>query len=65
MKSLREYLEKTDQSVAAFAGRVGVSRAYMSQIMNGRKTPSLKVAAKISIETGGVIPVTHWLKEDE
>ena len=49
----------------AFAARVGISRAYLSQIMSGRKVPSLRVAAAISKATGGVISVTYWLSHEE
>ena len=62
MDDFQKYLSDTGQTIGGFAARVGISRPYMSEIMRGLKTPSLRVAADISAATGGVIPVTYWLE---
>lgn len=42
---------------AALVG-IGVSRPYASQLVNGRRTPSYKLALRIQQELG--VPPEHW-----
>lgn len=37
---------------AAFAARLGISPAYLSQLLSGRRKPSARLARRISRETG-------------
>lgn len=60
MKSLRACLDKTGESQAEFARRIGVSKSYMSELLSGGKTPSLSLALKIADATRGSVPVEAW-----
>ncbi len=48
MKRLQELREKSDLSHCELAKKVGVSRSFYTQIENGTRTPSLKVAIRIA-----------------
>lgn len=56
-----EYITKSGDSRAAWAARVGVSRSYLSDMLNGKKTPSLDVAVRIERLTGGAVPASSWI----
>lgn len=51
---LREYLEKHKMTQTAFAKKIGISREYMSRIMNGTK-PGPHLRAHIELVTGGAV----------
>jgi len=61
MNDFRNYLKSTEQTLRSFAERIGISQSYLSELSDGKKTPSLQVAHDISVATGGVIGVTYWL----
>lgn len=48
---------------AQFARQCEITAAYLSEILSGRKEPSLKVAARMSRETGGAVPIQAFVKE--
>lgn len=54
-KSLYLSLDKEQRNL--FARDVGVSEGYLRLVAQGHKTPSLKVAKKISLETGGMVSI--------
>jgi transcriptional regulator with XRE-family HTH domain len=55
---LRDYLKKHNQTQDEFAKMVGVTRPLITQIISGRKNPSIKVLMKITELTDGeVTPV--------
>lgn len=60
MKHLADFLMQTNMSQAKLADQIGVSRAYMSQLVGGTKTPSLSVAVAIERATGGRIKAADW-----
>lgn len=62
MTHLRTYLKETDTSQAALADQIGVSRAYMSELVGGSKTPSLSVAVAIENATRGQIKAASWVE---
>lgn len=45
---VRKRIAKEGKSLRAFACDVGISHSYFSQILNGKRFPSAKVAFKIS-----------------
>jgi len=51
------------------AARAGINRTYLSQLENGRSSPTLEVLAKIALalgmETGSLIPQTQAAREPE
>ena len=38
--------------------KIGLSQGYASDLANGKRRPSLKLAVRIQREIG--IPITHW-----
>lgn len=60
MQQLRTYLSANSETQKAFAKRVSVSPSHLSEIISGRKRPSLDIALAISRETGGEIPAEAW-----
>lgn len=50
--TLEEAMEAKGFTDASLAKRVGVSRPFITRIKNGKRTPSLKVAAEIEKATG-------------
>jgi DNA-binding transcriptional regulator YdaS (Cro superfamily) len=59
MEQLQTLLE--GQRKGDFAKRIGVSSAYLSQLLSGKRTPSLEVAVKIERETGGAVLAASWV----
>lgn len=55
MQTLSEYLVTSGMTLTALANSVGVSKGYMSEIVNGSRTPSLPVALEIQRCTGGSV----------
>jgi transcriptional regulator with XRE-family HTH domain len=48
-------------SQARFAEAAGLSEPYLSEILSGKKTPSLNMAVKLSEATGGVVPIMAFV----
>jgi transcriptional regulator with XRE-family HTH domain len=59
------YVTSSGLTQTAWADRIGVSRSYMSNLLNGKKRPSLEVAVRIERETGGLIPASSWVPETD
>lgn len=53
--SLAAYLAATDTTQAELAARVGVEQGTISRILNGHRTPSLKLALLLAREAS--VPV--------
>jgi len=45
------------------AKRLGVTPAYLSELMAGRKLPSLRLAHIISLRTGGSVRLDSWSRQ--
>lgn len=58
-----EFIQSSGQNRATWADRLGVSRSYLSDLLNGNKTPSLELATKIERATGGVVPASSWIPD--
>lgn len=50
-------------SKRAFAVKIGVSRVYVSQILNAHRIPSLKLQRVIALQTAGAVPMASWINE--
>lgn len=50
-------------SQAKFAGEVELSESYLSEILSGRKVPSLALSSRMSKATGGFVPIEAFVKE--
>ncbi len=58
-----EFIRTSGQSRTTWADRLGVSRSYLSDILNGNKTPSLDLAVRIERLTDGAVPARSWVPE--
>jgi DNA-binding transcriptional regulator YdaS (Cro superfamily) len=56
-----EFIRTSGQNRSAWADRLGVSRSYLSDLLNGNKTPSLELAVQIERATGGAVPASSWI----
>jgi transcriptional regulator with XRE-family HTH domain len=51
-------IERQDGTQNAAAERLEISAGHLSDLLSGRRTPSLRLALKIQSEYG--VPVTAW-----
>lgn len=49
---------------AKVAEDAGISEPYLSEILSGKKTPSLKVASRLSKATGGKVPLSAFAQSE-
>jgi len=54
---IREILNSRKESISSFAGRVGITQANMSNIINGKSSPTLETLNKIAEAFN--IPITE------
>ncbi|WP_373284034.1 helix-turn-helix domain-containing protein [Primorskyibacter flagellatus] len=59
MEPLKKYLAGRRKS--AFAAKVGIVPAYLSQILSGTKRPGFDLMVRIERETDGDVPVSAWV----
>ena len=57
---LRAWLSASKVRPAEFARRIEYDRGNFHRLLKGDFRPSLPVAHKIEVETGGTIPMTAW-----
>lgn len=57
---LKRWLFEHEETVNAFAVRIGASSGYLSDILAGKKQPTLAFIAKISAATRGEITATDF-----
>lgn len=55
---LRDWLTRSKQNQRVFAAALGVSDAYLSQILSGIRRPKLEMLMTIEAATG--VPVASW-----
>lgn len=58
--TLKEWAAMPGNRLAAVASATGLSAPYVSNLANGRKTPSGRTAALIEKATDGQVPVSIW-----
>jgi transcriptional regulator with XRE-family HTH domain len=58
-----DFIRTSGQTRTQWADRLGISRSYLSDILNGNKMPSLVLAAAIERETGGAVMAASWAPE--
>jgi transcriptional regulator with XRE-family HTH domain len=58
-----EFIRTSGQTRSQWAGRLGISPSYLSDILNGKKRPALDLAFQIENETAGAVPVGCWRKD--
>lgn len=57
------YIAQSGSPACVWAGRLGVSGGYLSQLLSGQKLPSLRLAVKIERATGGRVPASSWVPD--
>lgn len=60
-----EFISTSGQNRASWADKLGISRSYLSDLLNGHKTPSLELAVAIERATGGHVPANSWVPEPD
>ena len=60
--TLKEWLRDKNKTQEEFAEKVDVDRTTISNLVNGRKTPSLDLALRISKATGDDVPTEAWAR---
>ena len=56
---LRSWLKRSEMLQRDFAGEISITEAYLSQVLSGKRRPSLPISVRIEDRTG--IPVRSWL----
>jgi len=57
-RSLLAWLKRSQVLRVALAREIGISKAYMSNILNGHRRPSLETLLRIETRTG--VPAVSW-----
>lgn len=62
MKTLRQYIDRHKPRLTheEWADRLGISRSYFTEILNGSKPASRRVMAAVNDMTGGKVPPNVW-----
>ncbi len=59
------YIRESKRSAAEIARQIGVDATYVSHLRAGRRYPSMKLVAKISEATSGMVCFNDWLAARE
>lgn len=59
-QALGAFFARKKGQQATLAKAVGISASYMSELLTGRRVPSLDVALRISAATGGAVSLRSW-----
>ena len=62
MEKLAQYLEGRKR--AEFAVEVGISSAFLSQILSGDRRPGYETMLKIERVTGGKVDIHSWQRSE-
>ena len=60
---LKQIIKSSGQTQSLWAKRLQISEPYLSDLLAGRKDPSLKVAVRIERETHGAVLASSWIPE--
>lgn len=58
-----DFISASGKTRKDWADRIGVSKSYLSDLLNGKAVPSLAVAAKIERLTDGEVSASSWIDE--
>lgn len=64
MNKLQKYLKHHHITQRGFAKRISITPANLNALLHGRANPSLRLAYIIEQETGGLVTVYDWVKDD-
>ena len=57
---LKAFLDKNNESIAAFAARAGLAGPTISNLLNGKRGAGLEVALAIETATAKAVPAKSW-----
>ncbi|MGJ8561705.1 MAG: helix-turn-helix domain-containing protein [Litorimonas sp.] len=57
-----EYISTSGKNRSAWAEALGISRSYLSEILNGNRRPSLELAVSIERKTCGAVSAVSWIE---
>jgi transcriptional regulator with XRE-family HTH domain len=60
---LREIIIKSGKTQTHWAREIGVSKSYLSDLLNGKRVPALDLAARIERLTDGAVMAASWSAE--
>ena len=60
---LKEHLAASGKRRSEWAQELRISEAFLSQIVNGKKRPSLDLAFRIERATDGAVPAGSWIEQ--
>ncbi|GLS87710.1 hypothetical protein GCM10010873_26840 [Cypionkella aquatica] len=60
---LAQIIINSGETRTIWAKRIGVSKSYLSDLLNGNRQPGLDVAVRIERLTQGAVPATSWVPE--
>lgn len=63
MNKLEKYLKNRGISQRFFAKKIGTTPTNLSSLVNGKSTPSLRMAFEIEKHTDGEVTVYDWIQE--
>lgn len=58
-----DLIRSSGETRSAWAQRLGISKGYLSDLLNGKRVPSLEVAVAIQRATDGRIAADSWVPE--
>ena len=56
-----DLIRSSGETRSAWAQRLGISKGYLSDLLNGKRIPSLDVAVAIQRATDGKIAADSWV----
>ena len=56
-----DFITASGETRTVWAGRLGISKSFLSDLLNGNRTPSLDLAVRIERATGGRVPAASWI----
>lgn len=56
-----DHITKSGATRSAWADRLGISKSFLSDLLNGNRTPSLELAVRIERMTEGAVPAACWI----
>jgi plasmid maintenance system antidote protein VapI len=65
MTHLQTYAHTFGGKQRDLAEAFGISQPHLSLLLAGKKRPSLELAVRIEQMTGGAVPATSWVDDQE
>lgn len=61
----KDFIRQSGDTQTVWARRLGISAAHLSDLVTGKKLPSLDLAVRIERATQGRVPPSHWVPEPD